>query len=197
MLPSISCESTTDFDGSIEFTLFWNQYSSSVEKILQGRSIILKSFGSQIFGLYPLKLALLLVLIGGISKEVNDTKSRGNCHILLAGDPGTAKSQFLRYCHLIGNRSVLANGIGTTTAGLTAAAVKDSGDWVLEAGALVLADKGICCIDEFSGIKDCDKTALHEAMEQQTISVAKVKKRQVLYWFFRLELYVSCKQDAL
>ena len=137
---------------------------------------IVRSIAPSIYGYEDIKLAIALQLFGGVPKRLPDgTEIRGDIHILLVGDPGVAKSQLLRYVHRIAPRSVYTTGKGTTTAGLTATAVRDEvdGRWTLEAGALVLADKGIALVDEIDKMRNEDRSALHEAMEQQTISVAK------------------------
>jgi replicative DNA helicase Mcm len=135
------------------------------------------SFAPSIFGMETEKDALLLSLFGGVSKEYKDgARSRGDIHVLLVGDPGVAKSQLLRYISKLAPRAIFTSGKGASAAGLTAAAVKDEfgeGQWTLEAGALVLADMGIACIDELDKMDKNDQSAMHQAMEQQEISIAK------------------------
>lgn len=138
---------------------------------------IIESIAPSIYGMIVEKEALALQLFSGVRKHMPDnTKIRGDIHILLVGDPGTAKSQLLEYISHLSPRGIYASGKSTTAAGLTAAAVRDEfgeGRWTLEAGALVLADGGIACIDEIDKMSSQDRSALHEAMEQQEIHVAK------------------------
>ncbi len=138
---------------------------------------IIHSIAPTIYGNEDVKEAIALQLFGGIAKEMPDgSHLRGDIHVLLIGDPGIAKSQLLRYVVKLSPRAIYTSGQSSTSAGLTATAVKDEfgdGRWTLEAGALVLADMGIAAVDEMDKMQKEDRSALHEAMEQQSISVAK------------------------
>lgn len=115
-------------------------------------------------------------LFGGVQKEAQGRLSiRGDINVLLLGDPGTAKSQVLKYIEKTAHRAVFATGQGASAVGLTASVRRDplTSEWTLEGGALVLADRGTCLIDEFDKMNDQDRTSIHEAMEQQTISISK------------------------
>jgi DNA replication licensing factor MCM5 len=137
---------------------------------------ISKSIASAIFGLDDIKRAIACLLFGGCRKKVTEgVNLRGDINILLLGDPSTAKSQLLKFVERVAPICVYTSGKGSSAAGLTASIIRDasSGEFQLEGGAMVLADGGIVCIDEFDKMRPQDRVAIHEAMEQQTISVAK------------------------
>ena len=138
---------------------------------------IMEAIAPSIYGHENIKMAIALAMFGGIPKSLHRgrIRLRGDINVLMLGDPGTAKSQFLKYVNGIAPRSVYATGQGASAVGLTASVRKDPAtrEWTLEGGSLVLADKGICLIDEFDKMNDADRTSIHEAMEQQSISISK------------------------
>ncbi len=135
---------------------------------------IINSIAPSIYGYEHVKEAIMYLLFGGVGKTLPDITIRGEINSLLVGDPGTAKSQLLQYVARIAPRGLYTSGRGTTAAGLTAAVIREKGGGMtLEAGALVLADKGVACIDEMDKMRPEDRVAIHEAMEQHTVSVAK------------------------
>lgn len=137
---------------------------------------IIASIAPSIYGHDYIKRALALSLFGGEPKNPGQKhKVRGDINVLICGDPGTAKSQFLKFVEKIAPRAVFTTGQGASAVGLTAYVRRNhvTREWTLEAGALVLADQGVCLIDEFDKMNDQDRTSIHEAMEQQSISISK------------------------
>ncbi|NWI94511.1 MCM2 factor, partial [Pitta sordida] len=137
---------------------------------------IFASIAPSIYGHEDIKRGLALALFGGEPKNPGGKhKVRGDINVLLCGDPGTAKSQFLKYIEKASSRAIFTTGQGASAVGLTAYVQRHpvSKEWTLEAGALVLADRGVCLIDEFDKMNDQDRTSIHEAMEQQSISISK------------------------
>jgi replicative DNA helicase Mcm len=151
---------------------------AKIKEIAQAKDVIERlkqSLAPSLYGYDDIKEAVLYMLFGGNPKELPDgTRVRGDINILIVGDPGIGKSALLKYVARLSPRGIYTSGRGSTAAGLTAAVVKNERvGMALEAGALVLADKGIACIDEIDKMRPEDRVAMHEAMEQQTVSVAK------------------------
>lgn len=175
-MEAIHVEVSTKENLDVEITPLDEKAILELAKRPDVRDRIIDAIAPSIYGYKEIKKAIALLLFGGVPKVYPDgVRVRGDIHILLVGDPGTAKSQLLRYAASIAPRGIYTTGKGATAAGLTAAVVreKSSGEFYLEAGALVLADGGVAAIDEFDKMEARDRVSIHEAMEQQTVSIAK------------------------
>ncbi|CCH59630.1 hypothetical protein TBLA_0B08140 [Henningerozyma blattae CBS 6284] len=174
-----SLSNTSDLEEGLDIFHWTEEEEREFRKLSRDRGIIdkiISSIAPSIYGHRDIKTAVACSLFGGVPKNVNGKHSiRGDINVLLLGDPGTAKSQILKYVEKTAHRAVFATGQGASAVGLTASVRKDpiTREWTLEGGALVLADKGVCLIDEFDKMNDQDRTSIHEAMEQQSISISK------------------------
>jgi DNA replication licensing factor MCM5 len=158
------------------FTADEEEYFRNLAKQPNIYETIAKSIAPSIYGSEDIKKAIACLLFGGSRKRMPDGLTRrGDINVLLLGDPGTAKSQLLKFVEKVSPIGVYTSGKGSSAAGLTAAVIRDTNTkgFIMEGGAMVLADGGVVCIDEFDKMREDDRVAIHEAMEQQTISIAK------------------------
>uniref|UniRef100_A0A8R1DLQ3 DNA replication licensing factor MCM5 n=1 Tax=Caenorhabditis japonica TaxID=281687 RepID=A0A8R1DLQ3_CAEJA len=169
----------TSGPGRTNFTMFTPEEERQFKTLAQRKDayeLIAKSIAPSIYGSADIKKSIACLLFGGARKKLPDgITRRGDINVLLLGDPGTAKSQLLKFVEQVAPIGVYTSGKGSSAAGLTASVIRDpsSRSFIMEGGAMVLADGGVVCIDEFDKMREDDRVAIHEAMEQQTISIAK------------------------